>query len=124
MNFKLYAIAPNNMYTIILRQGFYCILTLAVIYFGGRYLLTGSNDGSGLFRSPEALAKYYVSGQYLEDVSTILHRAEHYLDEQISEHGATGGLPLAIVLDIDETALSTFSLQTTSNNTVEPFPQA
>lgn len=59
-------------------------------------------------QSPEALAKtsqYYDSGQYFRDISQKINEAKDYLDEQLQEKSHD---KLAIVLDVDETALSNY----------------
>lgn len=58
-------------------------------------------------QTPDALAKtyqYYDSGQYFNDISQKITEAKEYLEEHLKQPTAK----LAIVLDVDETALSNY----------------
>lgn len=53
----------------------------------------------------ERLRNYYQSGRYFQDMENMLHQAKDYLQRQAKENRPNR---LAIVLDIDETALSNY----------------
>ena len=53
-----------------------------------------------------AVTAYHDSGRYLIDVATVALQAEHYLEQRVGEQDARHPARLAIILDIDETALT------------------
>ena len=50
---------------------------------------------------------YHDSGQYEQDIKQTCHQAERYLSQRIQLHQKTDR-PLAIMLDVDESALSNY----------------
>lgn len=59
----------------------------------------------GSYPKNKQLIEYYQSGKYNRDLEQALNEAKNYLERQTQ---TTHGRPLAIVLDIDETALSNY----------------
>lgn len=58
----------------------------------------------------ENIITYYESGQYRKEITSIVQQAKSYLRQRIAQnHGTKVQQKLAIVLDIDETALSNFN---------------
>lgn len=58
-----------------------------------------------LYEAEGAVADYIDNGKYAADVKTVVSQAQAYL-EQRANRGHADAAPLAIVLDVDETALS------------------
>jgi len=55
----------------------------------------------------QALVKYHDSGTYMNDVADVMQKAMRYLELRVARNDFAGKKP-AIVLDIDETALSNY----------------
>ena len=53
------------------------------------------------------LVRYHDSGEYMQDVSHLMHKAEHYITHRAKAISKTQ--KPAIVLDIDETCLSNYN---------------
>ncbi len=62
-------------------------------------------------RDPKSqLIKYHDSGKYYADISSVIREASYYLQFRITQNGRTQHQrKLAIVMDIDETALSNYT---------------
>lgn len=56
-------------------------------------------------KNPEKLKSYYLSGQYFREMQRKLDDAKDYMDRQLQTERANH---LAMILDIDETALSNY----------------
>lgn len=56
-----------------------------------------------------ALRQYVQSGDYARDIAAVVREAEAYLSARVAKPDAQGQGTLAIVLDIDDTALSTWA---------------
>lgn len=56
-----------------------------------------------------ALRQYVQSGDYARDIAAVVREAEAYLSARVAKPDAQGQGKLAIVLDIDDTALSTWA---------------
>lgn len=57
------------------------------------------------------LIQYYESGEYEQDIQAVTDKAEHYLAQRVAQNNsAKQPEKLAIVFDIDETMLSSFTL--------------
>jgi len=55
------------------------------------------------------IIKYYESGEYETDVSTVMSEAESYLQNRVNENNVSANpARLAVVLDIDDTSISHF----------------
>jgi predicted secreted acid phosphatase len=66
--------------------------------------LAGCAGPSSLYVHKQALIHYHDSGQYDAEVQRVATRAMHY----IRQRAASGQTNLAVVLDIDDTAISTW----------------
>ena len=76
--------------------GFVSLAALAV--------LVGCAGPSNLYVHKQALIQYHDSGQYDKEVRRVADRAMNY----IRKRAASGQTNLAVVLDIDDTAISTW----------------
>ncbi len=59
----------------------------------------------------QTLIEYYKSGQYEKDIEAVIHQAHTYLKEHLTcrkSQSTVSNKKLAIVLDIDDTALSNY----------------
>jgi predicted secreted acid phosphatase len=57
----------------------------------------------------QALVRYHNSGQYARDIVEVVNRARDYLANRIKENSqARSKQKLAIVVDVDDTAISTY----------------
>lgn len=83
-------------------------LTFLLIVFSGFFVsLAQAQEPSSLYLAKQQLIRYHDSGEYDKDIYLIMQRALHYLQARLSQKELTGKR-LAIVLDIDETALSNY----------------
>src|ERR1035437_2480661 len=76
--------------------GFVALAALAV--------LAGCAGPSNLYVQKQALIRYHDSGPYDDEVRRVADRAMNY----IRKRAASGQTNLAVVLDIDDTAISTW----------------
>ena len=68
-------------------------------------VMSGCVNPPNLYFQKQALIQYHDSGRYDQDIGRVADRALKY----IPKRAASGEKNLAVVLDIDETALSTWS---------------
>lgn len=72
-----------------------------------------AKEPQNLFVTLKGLIQYHDSGNYAKDQQQVMDKAQHYLQQQISQHKNTD--KLAVVLDIDETSLSNYPDMHTMN---------
>ena len=72
--------------------------------FAALAVLAGCAGPSNLYVHKQALIRYHDSGPYDAEVRRVASRAMNY----IRQRAASGQLNLAVVLDIDDTAISTW----------------
>ena len=66
-----------------------------------------ATEPANIALSKQALIQYYDSGEYTKDINGVINNAMQYLKSRVAQR-SFGGLKPAIVLDIDETALSNY----------------
>lgn len=75
----------------------------------GCYGRTFHGQPQNLSQLKSTLIQYHDSGDYMADISSVTQRALYYLKFRLNQnHRTTSPKQLAIVLDIDETALSNY----------------
>lgn len=85
---------------------FKILLIMALCYVSAVFAVEPSPN---LMIYKEQLLKYYDSGNYMHDISIVDQQAETYLDQRVQKNNAAQQpKKLAVVFDIDETALSNF----------------
>lgn len=82
------------------------ILSLIVSLF---FVSAYAHEPTNLSFDKQIAARYHDSGEYDVDIQNVIDSAQNYLDERVAENNkATSKKKLALVLDIDETALSNY----------------
>lgn len=66
-----------------------------------------AKEPANLAIAKAAVIKYHDSGEYLQDISAVIQQAKNKLETELQQHAADKKKK-AIVLDIDETALSNY----------------
>lgn len=80
-------------------------LWIAIIFYNGAL----AKEPQNLAQLEQQIEHYYESGEYLKQITEQSHRAEIFMKSQILENkSAQQPKKLAMILDIDETALSNF----------------
>lgn len=68
-----------------------------------------AQEPTNLTFDKQVVARYHDSGEYDVDIQNVIDSAQSYLDKRVAENNqATDKKKLALVLDIDETALSNY----------------
>lgn len=80
---------------------FHSIFLLAAMFLYGKSF----SEPQNISLLKNELVRYHDSGQYMADISAVMHQAQYYLTKKVSSHTLTKP---AIVLDIDETCLSNY----------------
>ena len=71
--------------------------------------LSLAKEPKNITLSKQAIVRYHDSGEYSYDIGTTIHKAKEYLAKKIIENKANKHKhKLAIVLDIDDTAISNY----------------
>lgn len=87
-----------------LKKIFTKIILLSIFIFP---LLGFANEPPNLYFSTQAIIQYYNSGEYHKDVALVLNEAQNYLQQRIAANSEKKQ-KLAIVLDIDDTAIEEY----------------
>lgn len=66
-----------------------------------------NNGPSNLYNVEQQIVSYYESGRYLEDATSVDRHLQSYVDARLK----SGARKPAVVFDIDDTALSSFSYE-------------
>lgn len=70
--------------------------------------ITFAEEPVSLYYAKQSLIRYHDSGEYDKDIRTTMQKAMRYLQKRITQVKPDTAKRLAIVLDIDETALSNY----------------
>lgn len=82
-----------------------CFGTFCLLAFGSSY----GKEPKNLDLTKVVLIKYHDTGEYQKDEAKVIDKAMQYLKTRLNSEKKSGGhKKLAIVLDIDETALSNY----------------
>lgn len=86
-----------------------CLLPIVLLFGICISISDAAAEPANLGLQKIELEHYYDSGQYDEDLTTRLSEAKYYLNFRITQNGRLKNpKKLALVLDIDETALSNY----------------
>lgn len=81
-----------------------CILVSTLLTTSLAY----AREPANLAIAKQTLKRYHDSGAYLDDIADVMQNAMRYLELRIKRHDYYNGRKPAIVLDIDETALTNY----------------